>query len=208
MSRYQKISNIPIVRSREFFPYCYLDDAFTIDELNLIENYCQNFDTDTATTVGADFSIESIRKSKVCHIKRYGNSEIDWFFERINNCILHMNDEFYNFELNGYESFQYTEYDEEYKGAYGYHIDLLTSNPNIPNMGETRKLSVVIFLSDIGSYEGGQFTIKADENSEITIEQKKGRMIFFPSFFLHKVHPLTKGTRKSIVVWVEGPKFK
>ena len=119
-----------------------------------------------------------------------------------------MNDQFYNFELNGYESFQYTEYDEKYKGAYGYHIDMLTSNSDIPNMRETRKLSVVIFLSDIGSYEGGQFTIKIDENSEITIEQKKGRMIFFPSFFLHKVHPLTKGTRKSIVIWVEGPKFK
>lgn len=208
MSRYQKISNIPLVRSREFFPYCYLDDAFTIDELNLIENYCQNFDTDIATTFAEDSTIESIRKSQVCHIKRYENSEIDWFFERINNCISHMNDDFYNFELNGYESFQYTEYDEKYKGAYGYHIDLLTTNLNIPNMRETRKLSVVLFLSDPDSYEGGGFSVKLGETEETFIEQKKGRMIFFPSFFLHKVHPITKGIRKSIVIWVEGPKFK
>jgi PKHD-type hydroxylase len=33
-------------------------------------------------------------------------------------------------------------------------------------------------------------------------------MIFFPSFMLHEVKPVTEGLRKSIVVWVEGPKFK
>jgi PKHD-type hydroxylase len=43
---------------------------------------------------------------------------------------------------------------------------------------------------------------------ENEIEQKRGRIILFPSFFLHKVCPVTKGIRKSIVAWVEGPKFR
>jgi PKHD-type hydroxylase len=43
---------------------------------------------------------------------------------------------------------------------------------------------------------------------EFEIEQKRGRIILFPSFLLHKIHPVTKGYRKSIVAWVEGPKFR
>jgi PKHD-type hydroxylase len=44
--------------------------------------------------------------------------------------------------------------------------------------------------------------------NEHEMAQKRGRILFFPSFILHKVHPVTKGVRKSIVAWVEGPKFR
>jgi PKHD-type hydroxylase len=64
-----------------------------------------------------------------------------------------------------------------------------------------------LILSDSSSYEGGKFTMKLGED-EFEVPQKRGRIIFFPSFFLHKIHPVTKGIRKSIVAWVEGPKFR
>jgi len=42
----------------------------------------------------------------------------------------------------------------------------------------------------------------------LKMEQLKGRVLAFPSFMIHGVAPVTKGKRESVVVWVEGPKFK
>jgi len=39
-------------------------------------------------------------------------------------------------------------------------------------------------------------------------EPREGRMIFFPSWLPHKVNPITKGKRISLVGWVHGPFFK
>ena len=78
------------------------------------------------------------------------------------------------------------------------------------NTTGTRKLSLTFLLSEPNvDFEGGDFQIVlAQENQAQTIEMKKGRIIAFPSFVLHRVTPVTKGERKSIVIWVEGPKFK
>ena len=35
-----------------------------------------------------------------------------------------------------------------------------------------------------------------------------GNMIIFPSWFFHKVTPVTKGKRISITIWSKGPKFR
>jgi len=78
-------------------------------------------------------------------------------------------------------------------------------------MAETRKLSLSLILSDPDDYEGGDFYIQTgspDPEKLIKMEQKKGRVLAFPSFMIHGVAPVTKGTRRSIVVWVDGPKFK
>jgi PKHD-type hydroxylase len=59
------------------------------------------------------------------------------------------------------------------------------------------------------NYEGGYFQINVGKESEpLFIQAKKGRAIFFPSFMIHRVTPVTLGTRRSLVVWVLGPKFK
>jgi PKHD-type hydroxylase len=42
----------------------------------------------------------------------------------------------------------------------------------------------------------------------VPAEKKKGSVLLFPSWILHRVTPVTKGVRKSIVVWVTGPKFR
>ena len=80
---------------------------------------------------------------------------------------------------------------------------------NIPeHLHQARKLSFSLVLSDSTEYSGGDFEIKMSEQSTITIEQKIGRVIVFPSFMIHRVAPLLTGKRKSIVFWVLGPKFK
>ena len=67
----------------------------------------------------------------------------------------------------------------------------------------TRKLSASVLLSDPGEFEGGDLVI---ENGRMDPEKvKKGQMICFPSLLRHEVLPVTRGVRKSLVIWKEGP---
>ena len=79
-----------------------------------------------------------------------------------------------------------------------------------PRDVEIRKLSITMLLNEPGiDFEGGGFEINNGRESEsLKVETKRGRIIAFPSFMIHRVAPVTKGTRKSLVVWVLGPKFK
>jgi PKHD-type hydroxylase len=70
-----------------------------------------------------------------------------------------------------------------------------------------RKLSFSVMLTDPEEYEGGELLLKID-SFPITPPNKKGTVIFFPSYVLHEVTPVTKGTRKTLVGWVLGPKFR
>lgn len=70
-----------------------------------------------------------------------------------------------------------------------------------------RKLSAVIQLSDPNEYEGGDLQLYV--GSEPTnIKKQKGLVVVFPSFVLHRVTPVTGGTRRSLVAWLSGPKFR
>ena len=64
-----------------------------------------------------------------------------------------------------------------------------------------------IQLTDPSEYEGGELQLKS-KNSITTVSKKKGTIIFFPSFMLHRVTPVTKGVRHSLVGWITGPPFK
>jgi PKHD-type hydroxylase len=55
-------------------------------------------------------------------------------------------------------------------------------------------------------FEGGDFSTFLSKEQNIPL--KKGEILIFPSFIVHSVKPVTKGIRKSLVIWVTGPKFK
>ena len=78
----------------------------------------------------------------------------------------------------------------------------------IGNKTVPRKLSMVLMLSVSSEYEGGDLLLNADRNEPTKLGMVKGRAWFFPSYVLHKVTPVTRGTRKTIVLWVGGPPFK
>ena len=77
------------------------------------------------------------------------------------------------------------------------------------SLGRIRKISMTIPLVDGSEYEGGDFVIKNSFGDEIVIKEarKKGSVIVFPSFLLHKVTPVTAGTRYSLVMWTLGWPF-
>lgn len=102
---------------------------------------------------------------------------------------------------------QYTEYHAEDKGFYNEHMDTFFGEGE----KQHRKLSMTIQLSDSKDYEGGDFIFN-DGCVNIHPAQEelrmKGTVLVFPSIFLHQVNPVTKGIRKSLVSWIEGPAWR
>jgi PKHD-type hydroxylase len=200
--KYDGIVNFPVERSTTTYPFVTWDSAFTPEELDNITKYCGTVGTEESTTIGKS---ENIRKSNVKF--HSWTKENGWFFDRMNGVINLINNRWYGFNLNGYETFQYTEYDASYEGKYDWHMDICLGKENLPtHMFEPRKLSLSLLLND--DYEGGDFQLNlGDQNDKTTAESIKGRIIAFPSWMIHQVTPVTKGTRKSIVIWCVGPKF-
>jgi PKHD-type hydroxylase len=123
------------------------------------------------------------------------------FIEYLSKAVLEINNKSYGFDLVGAEPYQYTVYDSSNAGEYKWHIDTSMVNEYI------RKLSVSILLSDPSEFEGGKLLINNNGNI-VVAEERKGRAVFFPSWMPHCVTPVTKGVRKSLVIWSHGPKFK
>ena len=99
------------------------------------------------------------------------------------------------------EPAQYTEYPEG--GFYDWHID---SDINCSHEPPVRKISMTLLLSDEKDFEGGELQLISEEKE--TPKLKQGHALFFASFLRHRVKPVTKGTRRSLVMWFGGPSFK
>ena len=201
-----KITNDSVRRAHVTHTYVYWDDVFTDDELDKICEVSKNNPLDSGRTMNAD--LMEYRISKINFSTK--DETNGWIFNKLNNLIEYINDAYFNYDLNGYEVYQYAEYDSTKLGKYDYHMDLSNNGSNLQEGEtiETRKLSFSLLLNapDV-DFEGGDFVIKLGEE-DTKVEFKKGRIVFFPSYLLHKVTPVTKGIRKSLVVWVTGPKFR
>ena len=103
---------------------------------------------------------------------------------------------------------QFTEYSHTDKGTYNWHVDSHFGENS--NDYSVRKLSIIIQLTDPSEYDGGDIQLniahKPEELGQIV--KLRGTLIAFPSFILHKITPITKGTRNSLVSWFEGPSWR
>ena len=79
------------------------------------------------------------------------------------------------------------------------HIDFMYG-------GKIRKLTISVQLSDENDYEGGDLV--CNYGGEMILPRGQGAAIAYPSYALHGVKPVTKGTRYSLVIWITGPQFK
>ena len=95
---------------------------------------------------------------------------------------------------------QYTEYPEG--GFYDWHID---SDINMAKEPPVRKISMTCLLSPENEFEGGDLELMAEGK---IAKLKQGQAVFFASFIRHRITPIIRGTRKSLVMWFGGPPFK
>lgn len=180
----------------------YVDNVLNDQMIEELNQYAQQTKSEVAKIGGTNASQvnENTRRSNVVWLMPDKMPpEVNKHFETL---FIDANKNSYEFELTGFESFQYTVYDEKNAGEYKWHIDTVGLESNL-----IRKLSMSLLLSDPSEYEGGQLVLIPDGNHFVAPE-KKGRAVFFPSWMPHCVLPVTKGTRKSLVIWAHGPKLK
>jgi PKHD-type hydroxylase len=112
----------------------------------------------------------------------------------------------WNIQIDAAEDMQITRYTEG--GFYDFHFDGTGLNrwnaPQAPLIhNKARKLSMTIVLND--DYEGGEFEFMDEPD---LIKEKKGTIIVFPSYMMHRVRPVTQGVRHSLVTWFVGEPFR
>jgi PKHD-type hydroxylase len=178
-------------------------NSFTNDEIAKIIDLCETFPKGKGTVSNEDDNQENtIRDSQIAWVPQ--NLETMWIYERLAWVARQLNGEFYKFDLYGFaEDLQYSIYDEKYQGHYTWHRD----NGFLAHGTPPRKLTMVLQLSDPSEYEGGTLEVFTAPTPE-PIEKEKGLISLFPSYTLHRVSPVTKGTRKTLVIWICGPAFK
>jgi len=174
----------------------------------------------------------NLKKSVVKNIQKKRKSDIvwmndTWIYKEIHPYIHEANQKAgWNFDWDWSESCQFTKYGVgQY---YGWHCDSwdkpysrppLADGTRPKDHGKIRKLSVTISLSHPDEYEGGNLEfdfrnqVDWDRNKKAAIHscdgiRPRGSIIVFPSFVWHRVAPVTKGTRYSLVIWNLGYPFR
>ena len=194
MTKHDFVKNNQEIENYYFFRSCLTDEEI-MKVLQIAETK-----KEIDGRIGTDPHIEeSYRNSK---IKWLSNSnETKWLFDKFGKLVKIANNSMWNFDIVGFgEKLQVGTYISDNKGHYDWHIDCDSST-------SFRKISMSIQLSDPNDYEGGELQLFT-KKTIATLPKDKGTVIFFPSFLLHRVTPVTKGKRISLVAWITGPQFK
>lgn len=86
-------------------------------------------------------------------------------------------------------------------GFHAWHNDI--ASPRY----RTRKLGITVQLSPAEDYSGGDFQL-FDHPDPVSIPRTPGCAVIYPAYMVHRVAPVTAGTRYSLTAWVIGPPLR
>ena len=180
--------------------------------------------TETMARTGG-YGDKKLSEQEIKDMKRRRNSDLVWLSEpwiyKELQPYIHMANKNagWNFEWSRSEPCQFTKY--KLNQYYDWHCDSWEKpyENKGPDNGKIRKLSMTCQLTDGSEYEGGELEFDfrnydphmRDELKHLKKAKEilpKGSIIVFPSFVWHRVKPVTKGTRYSLVMWNLGYPFK
>ncbi len=138
------------------------------------------------------------RDSRVSWIRP--GPETNWLFSRMLDFVRHANEAHFGIEIAGFtEPLQLAEYGPAQH--YDWHLDIGNGPISV------RKLSFIAQLTDPADYEGGAVEIFSAREPH-AMPRAQGSVILFPSYILHRVAPVSRGMRRSLVGWIGGPHFR
>ncbi|MFN8577699.1 MAG: 2OG-Fe(II) oxygenase [Candidatus Sericytochromatia bacterium] len=191
--------NTDVFSNKDLFAPVFFKNVFTDEECKQIIN-SKDCTEETIAGIGDNVLNDAIRQTKI----KYLNLSEDnlWIGKKIIPIIEGINNSRFKFKITRLKELHLLEYSENC--FYKWHMDL-----NSRTQGAMRKLSFVAFLTDPNDYEGGEiiFELNDIENSK-NYDMSKGSIIIFPSFLAHRVSPVKKGIRHTLVGWVHGPAFQ
>jgi PKHD-type hydroxylase len=183
--------------------YYWYQNGFSKEELIKVHEGVSNLPFSEATVFGNDNPeiIKKIRSSSVKWIPK--TDEWMWLYEKLLDMASTANREVWKFNLiSAPELIQYTEYYDTAGGHYDWHQDIG------PGIGSSRKVSLTVQLSDPSEYDGGDLQLWRGGDDVVNAEKGAGVVFIFPSYMMHRVTQVTKGTRRSFVLWVGGDHYR
>ncbi len=129
--------------------------------------------------------------------------QASWVMDQMITHVSRANRDDFGFDLTEFgESAQVARYGAERQGHFDWHSDI-----GAGQWAAKRKLTIVVQLSDPAEYEGGALELRSD-STITTAPRARGLATLFPAFMLHRVTPVTAGTRWSLTLWAHGPAFR
>jgi len=173
---------------------------FTPEQCQLIINAGRSQPVESGQVGGGAKGVVDT-KTRTSHISWIPFNKMPEMYSTLEKIIKQTNGNHFGFDgIQLTEPAQYTEYPEG--GFYDWHID---SDINGINEPPVRKISMTCLLSHESEFEGGGLELMSDGK---IARPKQGQAIFFASFIRHRVVPITRGVRKSLVLWVGGTPFR
>ena len=180
--------------------YYWYKAGFNKEELEKIYTDLENVPFEKATTLAGN-SEKDVRSSRIKWIPK--NEQWDWLYQKLMDMAVDANNNLWDFDLiSADEKIQYTEYLAEEEGHYTWHQDIG------PGMASQRKVSITVQLSESNEYDGGELELWRGGNNIVSIQRGAGVTVLFPSYLMHRVTKVTKGKRRSFVLWVGGQHYK
>lgn len=181
--------------------YYWYQHGFSKPELDKIYQSIASLPFQKATLIGGADNADQIRSSSIKWIPQ--TEDWKWLYDRLMKYAVEANTELWGFDLiSALELIQYTEYYDTANGHYDWHQDF---GPGTPSH---RKVSITVQLSEADEYEGGELEIWGGGTDLRTAPRGAGVVVVFPSYMMHRVTKVTKGTRRSFVLWIGGQHYK
>lgn len=175
------------------------EGSFTEQELKNLRTLV-DVQSQEASVVGRDGGNEtygdSARRTRVLTIEK---KQEPWLFQRFKEALKAANS-LYRFEGEVIGEIQLLRYDASEQGHFEWHIDI---SPGLM----FRKVSFSVPLNDPKEYSGGALEFSWG-NATYSPVQRAGKIIAFPSFLMHRVTPVTQGSRYAMVAWAHGPDWR
>lgn len=204
MPTVKPLKNLPPLKrtelNHEFADYVWYKGLFKEDEVAKIRALWDETKVIDAKVndAGMQTEKEELRRSKIIFLKP--GPETEWIYERLALAVKQANSNRYKFDIVGFTTdLQLAKYSEGH--FFDWHMDFGAGDVS------NRKLSITVQLCDEEEYEGGDLQFMINQHP-FTAPKTKGTAVIFPSFGLHRVTPVTKGFRMSIVGWIGGPHYR
>jgi len=140
-------------------------------------------------------------KKRVTTISWIPFEEMKPMYDQVNQFIQQANLNHFGFgDIQITEQAQFTEYPEG--GFYDWHMDC---DVNMQHEPPVRKISMTVLLSPENQFEGGDLEVMSPGKFK---KLKQGHALIFASFLNHRVNPVTRGVRQSLVMWFGGTPFR
>jgi PKHD-type hydroxylase len=185
--------------------YYWFEEGFSPEELAFIEQQVLEIPFQQGVTEGGSQDQGDGLEARNSMVKWIPfTMETKWIYDKIGELAMIANRDVFNFKLSHMpEQIQYTEYYGTNKGHYDWHMDIGTQG-----FMKFRKISVTVQLSGPEEYEGGDLQLWTGGQYPMTAPKGKGNVVIFPSFMMHRVTPVSSGTRKSFVLWLGGGHYE